>query len=179
MAIKTARPPSLTSNNIFKAIQTAPGQYRSYRTRLLSSAPSQHKPDNRRAHYTSMNRRLRGQAPREITYLDAKIAKGGGTSSNLELLPGYLHEAKEPRARTVENSASHLVKENGYLRQEIVFYQEARNVMLEFHTKVVAAIQTLQGSKEALSERMALLEGEILRYWDIDLSEGDDDLTVL
>ena len=126
-----------------------------------------------------MNRRPQEQTPPEITDLDARIAKGGGTSSNLEMLPIYLRESKELQRHRGKRLVDDLVRENGYLRQEIVYYKEARNAMLEFHSQVMATLQVLQRAREVLSEKMARSEGEILEYWGIDISEGDDDLTVL
>lgn len=120
------------------------------------------------------------QSPPEITDLDARIAKGGGTSSSLDLLPVYLHEAKDSRRRKPQKPGDDLVRENGYLRQEIVYYKESRNAMLAFHSKVMEAFQVLQRATQELSEKMVLSEGRILEYWGIDLNgDGDDDLTVL
>ncbi len=127
-----------------------------------------------------MSRQNRNQSPPEITDLDARIAKGGGTSSSLDLLPVNLHEAKDPRRRKPQRSVDDLVRENGYLRQEIVYYKESRNAMLEFHSRVMEAFQVMQRATDVLSGKMALSEGGILEYWGIDLnSDGDNDLTVL
>lgn len=128
-----------------------------------------------------MSRQHVKQQPPEITDLDARIAKGGGTSSSLDMLPVNLHETKNSDRRKSKKPVDDLVRENGYLRQEIVYYKESRIAMLEFHSKVMEAFQVLQRATQDLSEKMALSEGRILEYWGIDLNGGGDDvdLTVI
>jgi hypothetical protein len=68
-------------------------------------------------------RKAAGQPP-EITDFDVRIERGGGTSSGLELLSHKLKLDKD-RVTSFEN----LIKDNEYLRQELVFYKESRNAM--------------------------------------------------
>ena len=115
--------------------------------------------------------------PPEITSLDARIAHAGGTSSGLELQPHRLRQTKQ-QIPDHSKQLYDLVKENGYLRQEIIFYQESRNALLAFHSECIRAFDILQLSFKELSERMATAEGRIEKYWGITLN-GENDLTGL
>ncbi|KAL9128170.1 MAG: hypothetical protein Q9217_003095 [Psora testacea] len=90
--------------------------------------------------------------PPEITSLDARIARAGGTSSRLELQPHRLREIKAQPC-TAGSQLNDLIRENGYLRQEIVFYQESRNSMLAFHSQSLEAYHGLQKALRDLSEK--------------------------
>ena len=118
--------------------------------------------------------------PAEVTRLDAQIAYGGGTSSGLELLPSRLQPQKALKYRKKNSEIADLVRENGYLRQELIFYKKSRNAMMEFHSRVMKSYGVFQATVKLLSERMAQSEKRILEYWDIDTKRSDDDdLTVL
>lgn len=120
-----------------------------------------------------------GQPP-EITSLDARIAQAGGTSSRLELLPNRLRETKLQPSTSAAIHLEDLTRENGYLRQEIVFYQESRNAMLAFHSQTLEAYKGLQSALKELSEKLALADSRLERYWGISLNgTRKADVTVL
>ena len=117
--------------------------------------------------------------PPEITSLDARIARAGGTSSRLELQPHRLRETKAQPC-TAESQLNDLIRENGYLRQEIVFYQESRNAMLAFHSQSLEAYHGLQKALRDLSKKLVMAEARLERYWGIPLhGSGQKDITVL
>lgn len=120
-----------------------------------------------------------GQPP-EVTGLDARIANAGGTSSRVEMQPHRLQQTKrKPYASTTEERDD-LIRENGYLRQEIVFYQESRNAMLAFHSQALEVYQDLQGALKELTEKLANAEGRLERYWGINLKGSrKKDVTVI
>ena len=125
------------------------------------------------------HRSLAGQPP-EITSLDARIAHAGGTSSRIELQPHRLRQSKEQPLTSLSMQRDDLIRENGYLRQEIVFYQESRNAMLEFYGEVSDAYHGLHKALKELSEKLALAEGRIEKYWGVPLTgTGEKDITVL
>ncbi len=73
-----------------------------------------------------------------------------------------------------------LIRENGYLRQEIVFYQESRNAMLDFYGAVSEAYHGLNKALRELSEKLALAKGRIEKYWGVPLTgNGEKDVTIL
>ncbi len=116
--------------------------------------------------------------PPEITKLDARIASAGGTSSRIELQPHRLQQAKTQPYTSTTMERDDLIRENGYLRQEIVFYQESRNAMLSFHTQALEAYQGLQGALKELSEKLAAAEGRLEQYWGMSLNgTGERDVT--
>ena len=123
--------------------------------------------------------RTAGQPP-EITNLDARIAQAGGTSSRVELLPHRLRATKLRPSTSMAMHLEDLTRENGFLRQEIVFYQESRNAMLAFHNQTFEAYNRLQSALKELSEKMALAEGRLEKYWGISLNgTGSEDVTVI
>ena len=127
-----------------------------------------------------MDQKYQNNEPPEITVLDARIARAGGTTSRLELQPYRLQEAKTQRNKSRSAEMEDLTRENGHLRQEIVFYQESRNAMLSFHHDVMEGYQVLQTALRELSEKMARAESRIERYWGVPLTGKDrEDVTVL
>ena len=128
-----------------------------------------------------MERTYRPQdQPPEITNLDARIAQAGGTSSRIELQPHRLRQAKIQPPPSAATQLDDLVRENGYLRQEIVFYQESRNAMLAFHSQALEAYRGLQSALKEVSEKLAMAEGRLEKYWGIPLNGASrKDVTVL
>ena len=116
---------------------------------------------------------LAGQPP-EVTSVDARIAQAGGTSYRIELQPHRLRQAKDQPLKSLPDQRDELLRENGHLRQEIVFYQESRNAMLEFHSEVSESYHGLRKALRKLSEKLALAEGRIEKYWGVPLTDEKD-----
>ena len=127
----------------------------------------------------NMNRRFQKQISFEITNLDVRIAKNDETSSNFEMLSIYLREFKKLQRHWEKKLINDLMRENEYLRQKIVYYKEARNVMLKFHNQMMTILQVLQRARKIFSKKMTWSKNEILEYWRININEDDDDLIVL
>ena len=73
-----------------------------------------------------------------------------------------------------------LVRENGYLRQEIVWYKESRNVMLDFHSRTRKASLLLQSTMKELFNKTTRSREAMLSYWGIKLNDVEKkDLVVL
>lgn len=128
-----------------------------------------------------MNRiyeRLTGQHP-EITKLDARIIKEGGTSSTADMLPCNLQKAKAAKTSSKYDYTKELILENGYLRQEIVYYKESREAMLAFHNSTLKSFNLLQTALKDLSHKMAMSEEIMLRYWGIDVKNVKEDDLVM
>ena len=118
--------------------------------------------------------------PPEVTSLDDRIAQAGGTSSRIELQPHRLRQSKEQPFTSLSAQRDELLRGNGHFRQEIIFYQEYRNAMLEFHGGVLEVYHGLHRALRELSEKQALAEGRIERYWGIPLTvTREKDVTVL
>ncbi len=129
------------------------------------------------------SRRVTGNAPSqppELTSLDARIAQAGGTSCTIELHSHRLRQTKKQEEQSASAQLRDLVRENEYLRQVIVFYQESRNAMMAFHSQAFQAYQLQQSALQELSDKMALAEGRLEKYWGVSLASlGKCDLTVL
>ncbi|KAL6716965.1 hypothetical protein ACLMJK_004878 [Lecanora helva] len=118
--------------------------------------------------------------PPEITQLDARIARAGGTSFRIEIQPHQLQQTKRKVYSSATKERDDLVRENGHLRQEIVFYQESRNAMLAFHAQAMEAYDGLRAALRELSEKLAAAEGRLETYWGISLNGSvKNDVTVL
>ena len=117
--------------------------------------------------------------PHEVTDLDARIAQAGGTSSRIEMQPHRLKQTKRSWS-SWEEEREDLIRENGYLRQEIVFYQESRNAMLAFHSQALEVYRGLQGALKELSAKLVVAEGRLERYWGISVNGmGKKDITTI
>ena len=103
--------------------------------------------------------------PPEMTDLDERVAKYGGTSSTIELHPQSLQGSKFQTPDSNKERIEELVRENGYLRQEIIFYQESRNAMMSFHTKMNEAYHIQRSAFRELSVHSQLAEGRLEEYW--------------
>ena len=118
--------------------------------------------------------------PPELTSLDARIANTGGTSSTIELQTRHLQQTKNQANPSESAQLKQSIRENGHLRQEIIFYQESRNAMMAFHNQALQAYQMQQSALQELSEKMALAEGRLEKYWGITLKDlGNEDLSVI
>ena len=75
--------------------------------------------------------------PREITELEARIAREEGASSTADMLPASLQKAKTVGKQFTQIYIQDLVVENGYLRQEILYYKRSREATLTFHNQAL------------------------------------------
>lgn len=83
-----------------------------------------------------MPRNRTSHQPPEMTSLDARIAKAGGTTSTVDLMSSRLHSVAgdhDHEDRTKPMSQEDLVREIGKLRQELVLHKESRNALMLSH----------------------------------------------
>ena len=76
----------------------------------------------------------------------------------------YLRKFKELQRHREKELINDLMRENEYLRQKIVYYKEARNVMLKFYNQMMTILQVLQRARKILSKKMTRSKDEILEY---------------
>lgn len=116
--------------------------------------------------------------PPEISSLDARIAKAGGTTSNLDLMASRLcQDSKDDRIRPI--AYDELVRDIGKLRQELVLHKESRNALMQFHHQVLLAYNTLHSALRELSSQVAESEGDLLEHWEMAGDPGAHDITRL
>ena len=104
------------------------------------------------------------QQPPEVTTLDARIAKVGGTTSTLDLMSSRLHRLNHNDNRTKPISQEDLVRDIGRLRQELVVYKESQNALMLFHHQVSLAFTLLNSALNDLSQKVNESEGELLEH---------------
>ena len=112
--------------------------------------------------------------PTEISRLDHRIAQAGGTTSRVELSPDKLRRAKAQPVGSPATQIHTLIRENGYLRQEIVFYEESKNALAAFHEQMQAAFDIMQAGLKDLSERLMYAEEKMEKYWGIPVNGARD-----
>ena len=81
----------------------------------------------------------------------------------MELLPNLLRETKLRPSASVAMHLEDSTHEKGYLRQEIVFYQESRNAKLTFHSQTLEEDKGQKPALKELSEKLALADSRLER----------------
>ena len=141
-----------------------------------ASIVSSNEQTNSHADMTSQYR----HTPPEVNAIDMRIARLGGTSFTMELQAHRLREVKSQEPESAHEQVKRLLRENGHLRQEIVFYQESRNAMMEFHSRLDEAYRIQRQAFHELSNQMALAEARLEKYWGPQVNLGShSDLSVL
>ena len=106
---------------------------------------------------------MSSQHPPEISSLDARVAKAGGTITNLDLMSSRLRrDAKNIRMKLI--SHNNLIRDISKLRQELVLYKELRNALMQFYYQVLYAYYTLHSALKDLSHKVAESEGDLLEH---------------
>jgi hypothetical protein len=96
----------------------------------------------------------------EITPIDHQILCLGGTSSNLDRLPSRLQRAKRA-SPDLKIQFEELAYEMSYLRAELQWHKETKQIFLQFQEKVVDVFTFLE---DALSRANARLHESELQY---------------
>jgi hypothetical protein len=117
--------------------------------------------------------------PAEVTALDHCIASRGGTTSKIEKLPSQIQVTKYRSPPNRDQRIEELTRENGYLRQELALYEETRDAMVSLHAKTKKAYKLLREGLQELSEKVAVSEKSLLKYWGIDLNDEGMEVTVI
>lgn len=96
----------------------------------------------------------------EITPIDHQILCLGGTSSNLDRLPSRLQRAKRS-SPDLKTQFEELAYEMSYLKAELQWHKETKQILLQFQEKVVDVFTFLE---DALSRANARLHESELQY---------------
>ena len=103
---------------------------------------------------------MSSQYPLEISSLDARDAKAGDTTINLDFISSRLRQdAKDIRMKLI--SYDDLIRDIGKLRQELVLYKESRNALMQFHHQILHAYYMLHSGLKDLSHKVAESEGDL------------------
>ena len=117
--------------------------------------------------------------PAEITPLDHYISSSGGTTSTIENLPHRLQITKRQPRPTTGKRLEELVRENGYLRQELALQKELLDAMVTLHGKTVDAYKTLKLALREISQKRMQSEQRLLEYWGLDIGDATPEITIL
>lgn len=75
-----------------------------------------------------------------------------------------IRAAKRLTGQSLQTRIEELLRGNGHLRQETVFYQEARNAMLEFQAQMNEAYRIQKCAFQELTTNITLAEERIEEY---------------
>ena len=115
-----------------------------------------------------------------IGALDDRIAKHGGTTSSYEELPHRLRISKKHQPMTPSERVMELTKTNGFLLQELAYHKDTRAAETKFLDKatkfradIEAALTAFDRVLEERSKARTDAESILLKYWGIDLGDGN------
>ncbi|KAJ6160258.1 hypothetical protein N7470_004866 [Penicillium chermesinum] len=101
----------------------------------------------------------------EITPMDHRILCSGGTTSTLEMMPSRIKQAKsipnDPKAHIEE-----LVYEVSYLRAELQWHKETKQVLLEFQQRMFDIFQNMEDTLSRATARLHESERRYLKVWE-------------
>ena len=124
----------------------------------------------------STRRKLLLGSPEEITSLDHRIGKTGGTTSSLDLLPTRLKIHKKTGHMTPAQDVYELTRQNGYLQAEVALLKETRSALRDLQAKAKEASAILRGALKEVSEKLAESEQRLVNYWGIHSDDGYEEL---
>lgn len=107
----------------------------------------------------------------DVTALDHQIARHGGTTSTLDNLPHRMKQGKEDHQSREQHLVS-LTRENGYLRQELAYYKDTREVLMQLYDAVRQSHQELKIALDQASRGVAISEQRLIKYWAGHVSDG-------
>ncbi|EED22515.1 conserved hypothetical protein [Talaromyces stipitatus ATCC 10500] len=90
----------------------------------------------------------------EVTPVDHQILHVGGSTSTLDRLPSRLQQSKSQRSLSLRDELEELAYENSYLKAELAWNKETRQVLMHLHGRTLEAVSILS---EALTETTSQL----------------------
>ncbi|KAJ9482285.1 hypothetical protein VN97_g11151 [Penicillium thymicola] len=107
----------------------------------------------------------------EITPADHRILCLGGTSSNLERLQSRLQSAKQ-KSPDFKIQLEETAYEMGYLRAELQWHKETKQILLQFQETVFGIFGSLEDALARATARMHESEQQYLTLWGSDSRSG-------
>ncbi|KAJ5641202.1 hypothetical protein N7490_005202 [Penicillium lividum] len=103
----------------------------------------------------------------EITPADHQILCLGGTSSNLDRLPSRLQRAKAS-SPTLKVRFEELIYETSYLKAELQWHKETKQILLQLQEKVVDIFTSLEDALSRATARLNESEERYVGLWELD-----------
>ncbi|KAF7516054.1 hypothetical protein PCG10_002498 [Penicillium crustosum] len=107
----------------------------------------------------------------EITPADHQILCLGGTSSNLERLQSRLQRAKR-KSPDFKIQLEETAYEMGYLRAELQWHKETKQILLQFQETVFGIFGSLEDALARATARLHESEQQYLMLWGSDSRSG-------
>ncbi|KAL1873638.1 hypothetical protein Plec18167_006155 [Paecilomyces lecythidis] len=104
----------------------------------------------------------------EITPIDHQILHNGGSSSKIERLPSRLQQSKNQRPADAQQEIEDLAYENSYLRAELMWTQESRQALLEFHEETFKLFRMMEEALVEIRVRLERSDERYLKLWGIE-----------
>jgi chromosome segregation ATPase len=103
----------------------------------------------------------------EITPADHYVLCCGGTSSNLELLPSRLRKSKNT-SPDLRKQIEELAYESSYLRAELKWHKETKQILLDLQERVHDIFQTMEDTLARAAARLHESERRYFQLWELD-----------
>ena len=127
----------------------------------FQDSPSTQKPSSV---YPAFRQRLSGLV-NEVTEVDHKIARRGGSTSTIECLPYRLRISKVQPLATPQQRIEELQRENGHLRRELIYYKETREVLMKMLEATKASHKRVRDILTEATHGVAISEQRYVGYF--------------
>ncbi len=108
----------------------------------------------------------------KVTSLNYIIAKYNNTTSNLDYFSHCLRISKEQISIISMQQIYKLIRENGYLREELAIYKDTRTTFRELQKRFKKTYQILNNTLQDISRRLVRSERRLLDYWDVNIDNA-------
>ena len=103
----------------------------------------------------------------EMTPLDHQILRVGGSTSTLDQLPSRLQQSKSQRSLGLRDELEELAYENSYLKAELAWNKETRQVLMRLHGRTLEAVSSLREALTETTSQLRRCEERYLELWGI------------
>jgi hypothetical protein len=103
----------------------------------------------------------------EVTPVDHQILHAGGSNSTLDRLPSRLQQSKNQRSLGLRDELEELAYENSYLKAELAWNKETRQVLMRLHGKTLEAVTVLSEALTETTSQLRRCEERYLQLWGI------------
>jgi hypothetical protein len=103
----------------------------------------------------------------EVSPIDHQILHAGGSTSTLDRLPSRLQQTKSQRSLSLRDEMEELAYENSYLKAELAWNKETRQVLMQLRGRTLEAVSTLREALTETTSQLRRCEERYLELWGI------------
>ncbi|KAF5014890.1 hypothetical protein F66182_13970 [Fusarium sp. NRRL 66182] len=103
----------------------------------------------------------------EVTPIDHQILNAGGSTSILDRLPSRLQQSKGQRSLSIRDELEELAYENSYLKAELAWNKETRQVLIQLREKALEAMSILEEALADTTSQLRRCDERYLELWGI------------